>query len=125
MDSREIRYRHKVKGEKWGFHRTDVLRRHRYPETPGYSGLIPPTTIWYEIARRYKTRYVNEGLHVYWQDQAVSLSRPVSRLDDAYGAMIEAQSIIDHDTEFFVDAPLPFVVLGIKSALSVSHGSRR
>jgi glycosyltransferase involved in cell wall biosynthesis len=40
-DSREIRYRYKVKGEKWGFQRTDVMRMHPFPETPGYAGLVP------------------------------------------------------------------------------------
>jgi hypothetical protein len=123
-DSREIHYRYKVRGEKWGFHRTDVLRMHPYPDTPGYQGLIPPTTIWNEIGRRYKTRYVNEALHVYWLDQEVSLSRPISRLDDAYGAMIEAQSIVDHDIAFFTDDPMSFVVFGIKFSRSAFHTGR-
>ncbi len=120
-DSREIRYRHKVEGEKWGFHRTQVLREHRFPETPGYRGLIPPTTIWNEIGRTYKTRYINEGLHIYWQDQAISLSRPVSRLDDAYGGMIETQSIIDNDIAYFADAPIKFLIIGIKYSRSAFH----
>jgi glycosyltransferase involved in cell wall biosynthesis len=123
-DSREIRYRFKVKGEKWGFHRTEILREHPFPETPGYRGLIPPTAIWAEIARTYKTRYVNEGLHVYWQDQVLSLSRPTSRLDDAYGGMLEAQSIINNDLSFFPDAPTAFVIMGIKYSRSAFHTGR-
>ena len=31
-DPLELRYRYKVKGEKWGFQRTDVLRRYPFPE---------------------------------------------------------------------------------------------
>lgn len=31
-DSIGIRYRHKLKGEKWGFHRTEVMRRFPFPE---------------------------------------------------------------------------------------------
>ena len=124
-DSREIRYRYDVKGEKWGFHRTEVLRDHPFPSAPGYRGLMPPTTVWSEIGRAFKTRYVNEALHVYWQDQAVALSRPASRIDDAYGSMVEAGSILDNDVAYFAHAPMRFVVFGIKfsrSAFHVGHG---
>jgi len=123
-DSREIRYRHKVKGEKWGFHRTRILRQHPFPSTPGYRGLIPPTVLWAEIGRQYKTRYVNEDLHIYWMDQAVSLSRPTSRVEDAYGGMLEAQSIVDNDVAYFPDAPLAFLVMGIKFSRSAFHSGR-
>ena len=123
-DSREMWYRHKVKGEKWGFHRTEVLREHPFPETPGYRGLIPPALVWSEIARSYRTRYFNEALHIYWQDQAVSLSRPASRIADAYGAMMESESILNNDMEFFVDAPKDFTMLSIKFARSAFHLGR-
>jgi glycosyltransferase involved in cell wall biosynthesis len=120
-DSREIRYRYKVRGEKWGFQRTDVLRKHLLPDIPGYRGLIPFSTIWSEIARSYKTRYVNEGLHVYWQDQEVRLSRPTAWSDDALGSMIEAGSIVRHDVAFFRDDPIAFVIMAIKYSRSAFH----
>jgi len=123
-DSREIRYRYKVKGEKWGFHRTDVLREHLFPETPGYVGLIPPTRIWSEIARSYRTRYVNEVLHIYWQDQADALSRPARRVDDAYGGMLETEDILSHDMAYFSSAPLDFVIKAIKYVRSSFHSGR-
>jgi len=72
-----------------------------FPVTPGYRGLIPPTRVWAEIAREFKTRYINEALHIYWHDQQFSLSRPTSRIDDAYGGMLEAESIVNNDMEFF------------------------
>jgi glycosyltransferase involved in cell wall biosynthesis len=120
-DSREIRYRYKVKGEKWGFQRTEVLRDHLLPTIPGYRGLIPFSTIWSEIARAYKTRYVNEGLHIYWQDQEVRLSKPTAWSDDALGSMLEAESIVRNDVGFFADAPKDFVIMGIKYSRSAFH----
>jgi glycosyltransferase involved in cell wall biosynthesis len=123
-DSREIRYRYAVKGEKWGFHRTDVLREHLFPETPGYVGLIPSSTVWSEISRSYRTRYVNEGLHIYWQDQAGALSRPASRLADAYGGMIETEAILNHDLSFFSDDPVEFIIKTIKYIRSSLHSGR-
>ena len=123
-DSREIRYRAKVKGEKWGFQRTDVMRMHLFPETPGYAGLIPPSRIWSEIARNYRTRYINEVLHIYWQDQADALSRPASRISDAYGGMLESEAVLSHDMAYFEDAPMEFIIKAIKYVRSSLHSGR-
>ncbi len=120
-DSREIRYRYHVTGEKWGFHRTAVLRAHPLPDVPGYRGLIPFSLMWSEIARSYKTRYVNEGLHVYWQDQQVRLSHPTGWSDDAYGSMLEAGSIVANDVGFFSVAPKAFTIAAIKYSRSALH----
>lgn len=62
-DSLEMRHRYRVRGEKWGFHRTDVLRRFPFPED--LSGYVPEDVVWMAIAREFKTRYVNEPLRIY------------------------------------------------------------
>ena len=67
-DALEIRFKHRVKGEKWGFQRTDVMRELPFPEIPGYVGLIPSGVVWNAIGRKYRTRYVNDRLHIWWQD---------------------------------------------------------
>ena len=64
-NSIEIRSRFKVTGEKIGFHRTDVLREFPYPRFPG-ENRIPDSLVWNRIALKYKTRYVNETLQVYY-----------------------------------------------------------
>lgn len=63
-DSIELAYRYRVRGEKWGFQRTDVLRAFPFPEPPG-TRFVPESLAWLAIARRYKTRFVNECLRVY------------------------------------------------------------
>jgi glycosyltransferase involved in cell wall biosynthesis len=123
-DSREIRYRYKVQGEKWGFQRTDVMREHLFPETPGYAGLVPSSRVWSEIARTYRTRYINEMLHIYWQDHVEALSRPASRLADAYGGMLETEAILSHDMAYFSDAPVEFIIKAIKYVRSSFHSGR-
>ena len=40
-DSIEIRYRYKVRGDKWGFQRTSVMRDQQIPEIPGLHRLHP------------------------------------------------------------------------------------
>jgi glycosyltransferase involved in cell wall biosynthesis len=60
----EMRYRVKNRGERWGFHRTAVLREFPFPfvDEPAF---CPEGLVWSAIARRYKTRYVNEPLRIY------------------------------------------------------------
>ncbi|HZW03335.1 MAG TPA: glycosyltransferase family 2 protein [Anaerolineaceae bacterium] len=64
-DPLEIRLKYQVTGEKWGFHRTDVLRQFPYPRF-GQEKALPESLLWNRIALRYKTRYVNEPLEIYY-----------------------------------------------------------
>lgn len=65
-NSLEIRHKFKVTGEKWGFHRTNVLRQFPFPEISGYK-FIPEGIVWSRIARKYKTRFINEPLRIYFE----------------------------------------------------------
>ncbi|WP_341677804.1 glycosyltransferase family A protein [Niveibacterium sp. SC-1] len=69
--------RTRVQGEKWGFHRTAVLREFPFPEYPGEKS-VPEGIVWDRIGLRYKLRYIDEALRIYfdspdgWMAQAVS-----------------------------------------------------
>ena len=54
----------RVSGEKWGCHRTSVLRQYEFPEIPGETH-CPEGLVWNRIAKRYLVRHVNEPLRVY------------------------------------------------------------
>jgi glycosyltransferase involved in cell wall biosynthesis len=56
--------RWRISGEKWGFHKTDVLREFPFPEIPG-ERFVPEGLIWNRIGTRYKMRFVNEALRIY------------------------------------------------------------
>lgn len=64
-DILEIRFRYKVKGEKWGFNRTNILRRFPFPENENMK-FIPEGIVWNGIAKFYKIRFVNETLRTYY-----------------------------------------------------------
>jgi glycosyltransferase involved in cell wall biosynthesis len=51
-DSIEIRLRYKVKGEKWGFQRTDVMRLFPFPEVRGESQFRRLTNLFDALARK-------------------------------------------------------------------------
>jgi glycosyltransferase involved in cell wall biosynthesis len=70
LDADHLRlfYELKVRGEKWGFQRTDVLREFPFPELPG-AEYITERVIWDRIAEHYKTRYVNEVFRIYYVNE--------------------------------------------------------
>jgi glycosyltransferase involved in cell wall biosynthesis len=51
-------------GEKWGFHRTSVVRGFPFPEIAG-ERLCPDALVWNRIAAKFLVRHVNEALRVY------------------------------------------------------------
>jgi glycosyltransferase involved in cell wall biosynthesis len=110
----EMRFRHRIKGEKWGFQRTDVMRRFSLPEPEGNRGTIPESIIWNAIGREYLTRYVNDPLRVYWHDEPVSLTRTDRPLDDAPGAVLETQALLNYDLRWLRHAPRTFFLKAAK-----------
>lgn len=120
----EIRYRHNITGEKWGFQRTDVLREFPYPAPAGYRGVIPASVVWAAMGRKYKTRFVNDPLHIYWQDQPVSLSRPMRLTEDAYGRVLENQSALNDDIDYLTLAPMAFLRAAINYGRWSFHQSQ-
>lgn len=60
-----IIHRYRVKGEKWGCQRTEVLREYPFPELPGQR-FVHEDIVWGRIASRYKERFINRMLRVYF-----------------------------------------------------------
>lgn len=62
----EMVFKHKVRGEKWGCTRTDVMKDYKFPEMSG--SFFPESYVWSQIALKYQTVYVNIPLRKYYQD---------------------------------------------------------
>jgi glycosyltransferase involved in cell wall biosynthesis len=110
-DPLELRYRFKVRGEKAGFQRTDVLRDHPFPEPPG-ERYVTESIVWDRIGRRYRTRFVNEPVRVYHLDHdASNLTTQVSdvRRLSAMFAMVERDRL-NADLHWMRHAPWEFFV---------------
>ncbi len=93
-DSIELFFKYNVKGEKWGFHRTDVLKQFPFP-TVRNAKFVSEGVVWFAIARRFKTRFVNEMLRIYHMndetgDRLTSLS-PAALFGRALGALRHPQ----------------------------------
>jgi len=59
-DNVEIRMRYGMRGDAQGMLRTEVMREFPFPEDLGR--FVAESLIWNRMARRYRTRYVNEVL---------------------------------------------------------------
>lgn len=74
-DSNALRFQHRIAGEKWGFHRTEVVREFFFPEEEGVR-YVPESVVWGRIAAKYQERFINRALRIYFYDADVRLSTP-------------------------------------------------
>jgi hypothetical protein len=101
-NSLEIHYRFHVRGEKWGFHRTDVLRDFPFPD-PGAT-YVPESVVWGKIARRYATRFVNDVLRIYYIGAPSLMSGQPGR--HAVGGRLQHLGVLNEHLDYFRHAPL-------------------
>ena len=122
-DSLEIRYKFKVHGEKWGFHRTDVLRDYPFPEIAKQQ-YVPEGLVWTKIARRYKTRFVNEPLRIYYIEEAATLTTVYGRTPgkNAVAGQLQHLAALNDHIDFFRYAPVEFCRSAIHYVRFASHG---
>jgi hypothetical protein len=86
---------------------------------------MPEGLMWARIAREFRTRYVNDVLRVYWQDQATSVSRPARRAENALGGLLESEDFLVHDVHWLRHAPREVLARATKytwCALEVGRG---
>jgi glycosyltransferase involved in cell wall biosynthesis len=105
----EMTYRHRVRGEKWGFNRTDVLRRVPFSEEHGRT-CLPESLVWHAIARTYRTRFVDEPLRIYYVDPgAPSLAHHQPAAKNALGGMLKQRMVLNDEIEWARVAPFQFL----------------
>ena len=109
-NSLAIHHRYHVKGEKWGFQCTDILRRFPFPEN--VKGHVPEAIVWSAISSRYKTRFVNEVLRVY-HTETDSISNTGSSAcgveQNADGHALWAREILCNEIDYFFYNPAWFL----------------
>lgn len=99
--------RNGIGGEKWGFQRTAVLRDFPFPEF--IDGLVGEGLIWNRIARKYRTRYVNDVVRVYFveTDSIIHSRKTVAKMRGvAEGQCYACADFLDHDWRWLGTAPV-------------------
>lgn len=105
----EVTYRYRVRGEKWGFQRTDVLRRHPFPVIEG-EAFVTEALVWNAIGKDYRTRYVNDALRIYFEtaDQRADNLSNVGVVRQAQGRQMFARGLLNDFVRYGRYAPGEF-----------------
>jgi glycosyltransferase involved in cell wall biosynthesis len=110
-DSLEIRYKFKIKGEMWGFLRTEILKLFPFPVIQG-SKFVPEGLIWNAIAKKYKTRFINVPLRVYWADENKNSDQLTKTRNPglyARGLVLWYRSRLNNEINWFCHSPMEFI----------------
>lgn len=106
-DYAAIQYLYRVRGEKWGFVRTDLLRTHPYPEH--LEGYVPEGIVWARLGKSFKTRYINKIVRFYF-DESDSLTHArfgIAR--NAPGLALWAAEMLKMELRHFFCSPIHFL----------------
>jgi glycosyltransferase involved in cell wall biosynthesis len=102
-NSLEMYYKYKMKGDKWGFHRTEVLRNFQFPAVKGVD-FVPESLVWHAIARQFRTRFVNEPLLICFRneqgrsDHLSSFRKPSTQ---ALSYRLSHQTVLNEEIAYF------------------------
>jgi glycosyltransferase involved in cell wall biosynthesis len=64
----EVTSQYRLIGEKWGFHRTEILKMYPFPEFPE-ERFVPESLVWNRVGKNYKIRFINEALRCYFNSE--------------------------------------------------------
>lgn len=110
-DLRERRYVHGPRGEKWGVVLTEIARRYPFPQV-AIGKYLPEGIVWLDMAKRFKTRAVNEVVRIYYiDDTEPGVTTAIKRRLAAHaeGNWYYYIWLLNNDLEYFFSAPKPFV----------------
>lgn len=62
-----MRFKHKIKGEKWNITKTDVLKQYPF-SVPSYE-FVPLSYVWMQIASKYDSVFINDTLRTYYVNE--------------------------------------------------------
>lgn len=97
-------YRLTVRGEKWGFQRTDLMRMYPFPED--IPGFVPEGLVWLRMGRRYITRFINKAVKVYVSHSGSVTAGLASVKPRAEGRVALAADILNNDLAYARYAPV-------------------
>jgi glycosyltransferase involved in cell wall biosynthesis len=109
-DLRQMIYTDHIRGEKLILGLTDILRQYPFPEIPGT--YVPEGMLWFDVAKKFKTRWLNEVVRIYYVNDpatGITVTQRGSRGHHALGRWYYYSWLLNNDLEYFFDSPLPFL----------------
>ena len=117
-ESLEMYFKYRLRGDKWGFQRRDVLRDNPFPEPPGVT-FVSEAVVWFAIARRFKTRYVNDYLGINYKSDPAERRLSNLTVATAQGRLLFHKAVIEDYLDYAASSPL----LILKSLINYSRCS--
>lgn len=71
----ELRMKYRIEGEMLEMFRVEVLRKYPFPEYDSRMRFCPEAIAWFEMAKKYKLRVIDEAVRTYYYDASVSIMR--------------------------------------------------
>jgi len=115
-NSFESYFIYKISGEKWGFQRTDVLRKFPFKEFENEK-FIAESSVWFEISKYYKTRYINIPLRIYKTHNDSLSSNHLLRYHNPKG------TLYTYYQEFNLPIPLRYKLKSMINCIRFSIGT--
>jgi glycosyltransferase involved in cell wall biosynthesis len=120
----DMLYKYKVEGEKYGFNRTDVLKKYPFPEH--LEGYVSERVVWDTIGLEYKTRFINKVVRIYYQDGDNQITRlkkfsPGQRYTAAYSTSVELDCAMP---KWFLYSPIKLILRSARWTFFVLHAKK-
>lgn len=121
----ELRYKYKIKTEKWFCFETKLLRKHPFPEK--YKNTyIPESLIWDELTKNHSIICVNKTLRIYHDNkQGESIMKPGDPSKNSLGRYFFHKKALNEDIHYFKYDPLAFFISAILYIRMGLHQGRR
>jgi glycosyltransferase involved in cell wall biosynthesis len=102
----DLRYIHKKRGETWGFHRTEVLKKYPFPHDSSVR-FVPENIVWDAIATEYQIRCINEPLRIFFQDSG----NQITKANPQKKALVKDYflQMLNRDLRYFFCDPKTFI----------------
>lgn len=120
-DSIEISYKYNVYGEKWGILKTSVMKEFFFENFPNEVKFITEDYFWFQIAKKYKTIFINEPLRTYYRGTSDSLSSPFTTERHPRGIYLSEEMILKTTQHYHHLKPL----VVFKSLLRLSYAASK
>jgi glycosyltransferase involved in cell wall biosynthesis len=121
-NSLDCKFKYKFETEAWGFQKTAVLKEFKF-ETKITNSLVPESYVWFRIAEKYKTRFVNEYLRVYYTGHS-SLSNTKIK-NKAEGLIFYYTYLLNYQLSYFKYVPLHFIYYAAKLTRYSLHNNTK
>ena len=108
FDYRAFNYSQIYRSEKLRCIRTSTLKHYPFSESVQDS-YIPESVVFCEIAKKYKARFSNEVLRIYYQDVPSIMRKPVHPMRNLDGLRFAILYTLNNDLDFFFQRPLDFI----------------